>query len=69
VIVADLGYAYALQGRLAEGRALLEEAISESGRMVTPHAYTVARLSELCRLAGRSDEAWRHACQALDLAQ
>ena len=29
-IVAGLGYAYALQGRLAEGRALLEEAISES---------------------------------------
>jgi tetratricopeptide (TPR) repeat protein len=37
--------------------------------MVTPHAYTVARLSELCRLAGRSDEAWRHACQAFDLAR
>ena len=31
-IVAGLGYAYALQGRLAEGRALLEEAISESIR-------------------------------------
>ena len=31
-IAADLGYAYALQGRLAEGRALLEEAISEGVR-------------------------------------
>ena len=31
-IVADLGYAYALQGRLVEGRALLEEGISESIR-------------------------------------
>src|SRR5262249_40380635 len=29
-IVAGLGYAYALQGRLTEGRTLLEEAISES---------------------------------------
>jgi len=69
VIVADLGYAYALQGRLAEGHALLEEAISESGRTVTPHAYPVVRLSEICRLAGRSDEAWQHARQALDLAR
>ena len=32
VIAAWLGYAAALQGRLAEGRALLEEAISESLR-------------------------------------
>jgi hypothetical protein len=31
-IVAGLGYASALQGRHAEGRALLEEAISESLR-------------------------------------
>jgi len=31
-IGAGLGYAYALQGRLAEGRALLEETISESLR-------------------------------------
>jgi tetratricopeptide (TPR) repeat protein len=30
MIVASLGYAYTLQGRDAEGRALLEEAISES---------------------------------------
>ena len=29
-IVASLGYTSALQGRLAEGRALLEEASSES---------------------------------------
>jgi hypothetical protein len=29
-IAASLGAAYALQGRLAEGRALLEEAISEA---------------------------------------
>ena len=32
-IAAGLGCAYALQGRLAEGRALLEEAISEGIRM------------------------------------
>ena len=68
-IVASLGYAYALQGRLAEGRALLEEAISESIRTGTSHAYPVARLSEVCRLAGHDEEAWQHARQALDLAR
>ena len=32
-------------------------------------AYWVAWLSEVWRLAGRGDEAWQHACQALDLAR
>ena len=71
VIAAGLGYASALQGRLAEGRALLEEAISESIRTggLLGHAYRVAWLSEVCRLAGRGEEAWQHARQALDLAR
>ena len=70
-IAAGLGYASALQGRLAEGRALLEEAISESIRTgaLQGHAYRVAWLSEVCRLAGRGEEAWQHARQALDLAR
>jgi tetratricopeptide (TPR) repeat protein len=70
-IAAGLGYAAALQGRLAEGGALLEEAISESVRTggLTGQAYRVAWLSEVCRLAGRGDESWRHARQALDLAR
>jgi class 3 adenylate cyclase/tetratricopeptide (TPR) repeat protein len=69
-IAAGLGYASALQGRLTEGRALLEEAISESIRMgARQRALWVAWLSEVCRLAGRSEEAWQHALQALDLAQ
>jgi tetratricopeptide (TPR) repeat protein len=69
--VAGLGYAYALQGRLAEGRALLEEGISESIRTGGLHgqAHWVAWLSEVYRLAGRRDEAWQHARQALDLAR
>src|SRR5207244_2130306 len=63
-IVARLGYAYALQGRLAEGRALLEEAISEDIRTGgRQSAYRVALLSEVCRLAGHWDEAWQHARQ------
>jgi tetratricopeptide (TPR) repeat protein len=69
-IMAGLGYAYTLQGRLAEGRALLEEAISESLRTSGGQgSLRLAWLSEVCRLAGRSQEAWQLARQALDLAQ
>ena len=69
-IVADLGYAYALQGRLVEGRTLLEEGISESIRTgARQRPRWVAWLSEICRLAGRGDEAWQHAHQALRLAR
>ena len=68
---AGLGSAYALQGRLTEGRALLEEAIREdiSTGGLQGHADRVVRLSEICRLAGRGEEAWQHARQALDLAR
>jgi class 3 adenylate cyclase/tetratricopeptide (TPR) repeat protein len=71
VIVAGLGYASALRGRLAEGCALLEEAISESIRTgaLLNHSLWVAWLSEVCRLAGRGEEAGQHARQALDLAR
>jgi tetratricopeptide (TPR) repeat protein len=70
-IAAGLGYASALQGRLAAGRALLEEAISESIRTgaLQGHAYQVAGLSEVCRLAGCGEEACQHARKALDLAR
>jgi class 3 adenylate cyclase/tetratricopeptide (TPR) repeat protein len=70
-IAASLGYAYALQGRLAEGCALLEEAISESLRTggLVALASRVVWLSEVCRLAGRGEEALQHARQALDLAR
>jgi tetratricopeptide (TPR) repeat protein len=70
-IAAGLGTAYALQGRLAAGRALLEEAISltiHTGGL-RGHAKRLAQLSEVCRLAGRGDEAWQHAHQALALAR
>jgi tetratricopeptide (TPR) repeat protein len=68
---ADLGYGYAPQGRLAEGRALLEEAISESHRTggLEGHTARLAQLSEVCCLPGRGVEAWQHARQALDLAR
>jgi tetratricopeptide (TPR) repeat protein len=71
MIVGCLGSAYVLQGRLTEGRALLEEAISEGVRMgaLQNHARWVAWLSEVCRLVGRGEEARQHARQALDLAR
>jgi tetratricopeptide (TPR) repeat protein len=70
-MAASLGYASALEGRLAEGRALLEEGISESIRTggLQGNAARLAQLSEVCRLAGRGEEAWQHAHQALDLAR
>src|SRR5262249_26118518 len=71
VIAADLGYAYVLQGRIAEGRALLEEGINESIRAgaLLGQAYRVVWLSEVCRLVGHYEEAWQHARQALALAR
>jgi class 3 adenylate cyclase/tetratricopeptide (TPR) repeat protein len=68
-VAAGLGYTYALQGRLAEGHALLEEAIEigiSTGGLLN---HSVAWLSEVCRLTGRGEEAWQHARQALDLAR
>jgi hypothetical protein len=49
----------------------LEEATGEDIRTggLIGLAYRVAWLSEVCRLAGRSEEAWQHALQALDLAR
>jgi tetratricopeptide (TPR) repeat protein len=69
-IAAALGSAYALQGRIAEGRALVEEAISVSIRTGARQSPRwVAWLSEVCRLAGHGEEAWQRAQQALDLAR
>jgi tetratricopeptide (TPR) repeat protein len=68
-IVASLGRAYTLQGRLTEGCALLEEAVSESISTGARRAVHWAWLSEGCRLAERGEEALQHARQALDLAR
>jgi tetratricopeptide (TPR) repeat protein len=70
-MVAGLGYAYVLQGRVAEGYALVEGAIREEHSLGTlgHHAPKLAWLSEVCRLAGRGAEAWQHAHRALALAR
>jgi tetratricopeptide (TPR) repeat protein len=69
--MAGLGFAVALQGRLAEGRALLEEALGESLRIgaLRAHAQRLTWISEVCRLAECAEEAWQHARQALTLAR
>jgi len=69
LITAGLGYAYALQGRHAEGRTRLEEAVSESLRTGARNPRWLAWLSDVCRLAGHGKEACQHARQALDLAR
>jgi class 3 adenylate cyclase len=68
---AEVRRTHALQGRLAEGRALLEEGMRESRRTGALHdqASQLAGLSEVCRLAGRGEEARQHARQALNLAR
>jgi tetratricopeptide (TPR) repeat protein len=69
IIVAGLGYASALQGRLADGCALLEEAVREGISTGARRAVYWAWLSEVCRLGGHGAEALQHARQALDLAR
>jgi tetratricopeptide (TPR) repeat protein len=71
-IVGGLGEAYAHMGRLAEGLALLEEARRDdlrTGRLGGSYVTHLRQLSAVYLLAGRVDEAWQHACQALDLAR
>jgi tetratricopeptide (TPR) repeat protein len=69
-IVAGLGYALVLQGRLVDGQALLEEAIRESLRTGARQSHFWAPwLSEVCRCTGRIEEAEQHARQALDVAR
>jgi tetratricopeptide (TPR) repeat protein len=70
VIATGLGFASALQGRLAEGGALLEEGISVAIRTgARQRPRWGVWLSEVYHLMGRGEEAWQHARQALDLAR
>jgi tetratricopeptide (TPR) repeat protein len=71
-IAGDLGEAYAHRGRLAEGLALLEEARRSdlrTGAFGGGYVTHLRQLSAVYLLAGRVDEAWRHVCQALNLAR
>ena len=71
-ITGDLSETYAHTGRLAEGLALLEEAGGHdlrTGALGGDYVTHLRQLSAVYLLAGRLDEAWEHACQALDLAR
>jgi tetratricopeptide (TPR) repeat protein len=71
-IAGGLGEAYAYTGRLAAGLALLEEARRDdlrTGLLGGSYVTHLRQLSDVYLLAGRVDEAWRHACQALDRAR
>jgi class 3 adenylate cyclase/tetratricopeptide (TPR) repeat protein len=66
-----LGYTYTLSGRLGEGLALLADAMTafESGVATVFHSLVAAHSGEACILAGRSQEAQRHAERALTLTR
>jgi tetratricopeptide (TPR) repeat protein len=59
-------------GHLVEGLVLLEEARRDDLRTVALGSHYVSHLTQLSAvylLAGRIDEAWQHASQAVDLAR
>jgi len=66
-----LGLAYALEGRVAAGLALVEHGVEQQVARGRPRllAPMVARLSEAYLLAGRLEDAHQRAAQALDLAR
>jgi tetratricopeptide (TPR) repeat protein len=69
VTAGHLGYAYTLSGRLPEGIALQEEALSDPATTgITNHPLLLAYLGEAHLLAGHRDEALAVARRALDLA-
>jgi tetratricopeptide (TPR) repeat protein len=68
LVTSQLGYAYALSGRLAEAVPLLAEAVELSkGRW--GGSQRMAWLAEAHLLAGRLDEAGELACEALERAR
>jgi tetratricopeptide (TPR) repeat protein len=70
-LTAALGLAYALEGRVAAGLALLEHGVEQAvaRRRVRSLALLVTCLSEAYLLAGRLDEARTRAAQAVELAR
>ena len=71
-IAGGLGEAYALTGRLAEGLALLEEALHNdlrTGAFGNGYVTPLRQLSAVYLLAGRFGGAWQHACQVFDLVR
>jgi DNA-binding NtrC family response regulator/tetratricopeptide (TPR) repeat protein len=57
IIPSNLGYAYALSGRVAEAISLLEQIVGQEARIIGADALCTAYLSEGYLLAGRREEA------------
>jgi tetratricopeptide (TPR) repeat protein len=71
-VLGRLGYAFALSGRVQEGRELLEEVVRSATTMSSMgvgRAMQLAWLGEAYLLEGRLDEALRHAHEGLSLAR
>jgi tetratricopeptide (TPR) repeat protein len=68
---SELGYAYALLGRIREAIALAEQAVERAVAMkvTSLQSHLIIRLSMVYRLAGRVDEASRRAREALAFAR
>jgi len=68
-IASPLGYAYALNGRLADGLSLLEQAVEATEQRGAVHALRIAHLAEAHLLAGDAQKARELANQALEAAR
>src|SRR6266446_1225163 len=71
LLTAALGLAYALDGRVVAGLALVEHGVEQQAARGGPRnlALLVAWLSEAYLLAGRLEDARTRAAQAVDLAR
>jgi tetratricopeptide (TPR) repeat protein len=68
-IASPLGYAYALNGRVADGLSLLEQAVEATVQRGAVHALRTAHLAEAHLLAGDEPKARELANQALEAAR
>jgi tetratricopeptide (TPR) repeat protein len=70
IIAAQLGYTYALAGRMSDALPLLEQAIGQGpARRSVYHARLLGYLSEVYLLDGRPEDALPHAVSALELSR
>jgi tetratricopeptide (TPR) repeat protein len=68
-LVASLGYAYALSGRVAEALTLLEQAVQDVSTRYLGYTLWVAWLAEAYLVASRMEDALSCALRALELSQ
>lgn len=71
VLASQVGFLMASQGRVPEGLMLARRALRKAGEIgvIAGFSRWCARASEVCLLAGETDEARRHATAAIDFAE